>query len=79
MPDDGRMDVQRLAGLTDQELIVFALREATLMVCAEIEPGKATRDLVSRLLALLDRNDVVAARNRLERHYRMKPLPISDD
>jgi hypothetical protein len=23
---------------------------------------------------VLDRNDVVAARNRLERHYRMKPL-----
>jgi hypothetical protein len=79
MPDDGRMDVQRLAGLTDQELIVFALREATLMVCSEIEPGQATRDLVSRLLAVLDRNDVVAARNRLERHYGMKPLPISED
>jgi hypothetical protein len=79
MADDGRMDVQRLAGLTDQDLIVFAIREATLMVCGEIEPGKASRDLVTRLLAVLDRNDVVAARNRLERHYGMKPLPISND
>jgi hypothetical protein len=79
MPDDRRMSLQRLAGLTDQELIVFAVREATLMVCAEIEPGKATGDLVTRLLAVLDRNDVVAARNRLERRYGMRPLPISDD
>jgi len=79
MGDDRRMDVQRLAGLTDQELIVFALREVTLMVCSEIEPGKAAGGLVTRLLAVLDRNDVVAARNRLERRYGMRPLPISND
>ena len=40
MAHDRRMDVQQLAGLTDQELIVYAIREATMMVCAEIEPGK---------------------------------------
>jgi hypothetical protein len=31
------------------------------------------------VLSVLDRNDVVAARNRLERHYGMRPLPISDE
>jgi hypothetical protein len=31
MADDRRMDVQHLASLTDQELIVYAIREATMM------------------------------------------------
>jgi hypothetical protein len=40
--DDRRMDVQQLAGLTDLELIVYAIREATMIVCTEIELGAAT-------------------------------------
>ena len=80
MADDRRMDVQQLAGLTDQELIVYAIREATMMVCAEIQPGKApSGDLCTGLLSVLDRDDVVAARNRLEHRYGMRPLPISED
>jgi hypothetical protein len=79
MGDDGRMDVQKLAGLTDQELIVHAVRDATLILAAEIEPTRAKGNLATRLLAILDRSDVVAARNRLERRYGIRPLPISKD
>ena len=45
MADQRRMDVQQLAGLTDQELIVHAIREATMMVARDIEPFQATNDL----------------------------------
>jgi hypothetical protein len=79
MPNDRRMDVQQLVGLTDQGLIVYAIREATMMLCKDIEPGTAEGDLRTRLLSVLDRDDVVAARNRLEHRYGMRPLPISED
>ncbi len=45
MADQRRMDVQQLAGLTDQELIVHAIREATMMVARDIEPFQETNDL----------------------------------
>jgi hypothetical protein len=72
------MDVNELAGLSDQELMVHAVREVTMMAAKEIDPESRTenRVLISQLLAVLDRSDVVAARNRLERHYGMIPLPI---
>jgi hypothetical protein len=73
MADDRRMDAQRSAGLTDQELIVFSMRGGHPFLCA----GDANRR--ARLLSELDRNDVVAARNRLERRYGMLSLPISED
>jgi len=56
--------LQQLAGLTDLEVIVYAIREATMIVCTEIELGAATW---------------WPARNRLELRYGMRPLPISDD
>ena len=72
------MDVNELAGLSDHELMVHAVREVTMMAAKEIDPGSRTetRILISKLLAMLDRSDVVAARNRLERHYGMIPLPV---
>ena len=73
------MDVQQLAGLTDQELLICAMRDATMIVCAELGPGSSTADLRTRLLVVLDRTDVVAARSRLECHYGMRPLPASND
>jgi uncharacterized protein HemY len=57
----------------------FAVREATLILAAAIEPGQVKAALATRLRAILDRNDVVAARNRLERLYGIRPLPISND
>ena len=71
------MDVNELAGLSDHELMVHAVREVTMMAAKEIDPESRTekRAIISQLLAVLDRSDVVAARNRLERHYGMIPLP----
>ncbi|WP_154071212.1 hypothetical protein [Bradyrhizobium lablabi] len=48
----------KIGGLTDQELIVHAIREVTLIAWAAIEPGDR-RYLVTRLLAVLDRGDGV--------------------
>ena len=72
------MDVNELAGLSDHELMVHAVREVTMMAAKEIDPESRTekRAIISQLLAVLDRNGVVAARNRLERHYGMIPLPV---
>jgi hypothetical protein len=58
-------------------LMVHAVREVTMMAAKEIDPESRTenRVLISQF-AVLDRSDVVAARNRLERHYGMIPLPI---
>jgi hypothetical protein len=36
-------------------------------------------DLISRILAVLDRDDVVTAQHRLERQYGMIPLPVDLD
>jgi hypothetical protein len=44
-----------------------------------VEPGGAAGDLRARLLLVLDRKDIVAARSRLERRYGTRPLPISQD
>ncbi|MDB5621063.1 hypothetical protein [Tardiphaga sp.] len=53
--------------LSDEELALMALREAQLILADYIQPG--TRDpakTINELLAVLDRNDVVEAVDRLE-------------
>ena len=45
----------------------------TMIAAKASEPG-AQRDIVAHVLAVLDRGDVVTARNRLERQYGMAPL-----
>lgn len=53
--------------LTDQELAVMALREAQLILADHVLSGERDSDkTIQQLLAVLDRNDVVEAVDRLE-------------
>jgi hypothetical protein len=53
--------------LTDQELAVMALREAQLILADYVQPGpRDCETTINELLAVLDRDDVVEAVDRLE-------------
>ena len=53
--------------MTDQELIVRAVREAQLVLASYIEPGRRDSEAtINRLLTILDRSELVEATDRLE-------------
>jgi hypothetical protein len=53
--------------LSDQELTLFALREAQLILGDHVHPGPRDSDkTIQQLLEVLDRGDVVEAMDRLE-------------
>jgi hypothetical protein len=55
--------------LTDQKLIIFALKDAGRIIAEHLEPGR-TRDpeeTVTRLIRTLDRPEIARAIERLER------------
>jgi hypothetical protein len=53
--------------LSDQELALFALREAQLILADHVQPGLRDSDkTIQQLLEVLDRSDVVEAMERLE-------------
>ncbi|MDB5616116.1 hypothetical protein [Tardiphaga sp.] len=53
--------------LSDEELALMALREAQLILADYIQPGpRDPAKTINELLAVLDRNDVVEAVDRLE-------------
>jgi hypothetical protein len=59
--------------LTDQEAIVFALKDARRIIAEHLEPGR-TRDpeeTVTRLIRALDRPEITRAIERLERGLRV--------
>jgi hypothetical protein len=54
--------------LTDQELIIFALKDAGRIIAEHLEPGR-TRDpeeTLTRLIRTLDRPEITRAIRRLE-------------
>jgi hypothetical protein len=53
--------------MSDQELAVYALREAQLILATYVEPGpRNSEKTIQQLMDVLDRNDVVEAVDRLE-------------
>ena len=53
--------------MNDQQRVVYAVREAQLILARFIEPGPRDPDkTINELLAVLDRNDVVESVDRLE-------------
>jgi hypothetical protein len=53
--------------LSDEELTVYAIREAQLILADYMQPGfRDAEKTVVDLLEILDRNDVVEAVDRLE-------------
>jgi hypothetical protein len=62
------MNLQELAGLTDQELVTGAVREMQAIARHLKQPGKHdTTRMVIKLIEILERKDVVAATQRLSK------------
>ena len=62
-------------GMTDEELILRAMRNAQLLLAEHIERGPPdAEEAITQLLEILDRQDVVAATDRLCREYGLRPL-----
>jgi hypothetical protein len=69
------MNVAGFVGVTDEELIVHAMRDAQTLLAEHIERGPTdAEEAISQLLEILDRQDVVAATNRMCREYGLRPL-----
>jgi hypothetical protein len=69
------MNVAGFVAMTDEELIVHAMRDAQLLLAEHIERGPTdAEEAITQLLEILDRQDVVAATNRLCREYGLRPL-----
>ncbi len=64
--------------LSDEELTLYAIREAQLILADYVTPGARNGDeTVQQLLDVLDRSDVVEAVDRLEAKVGLSP-PASD-
>ena len=69
------MSVPKIPGITDSELIVYVVREAQLVLAQRIEGSpRDAEETITSLLEILDRQDVVAATERLCREYGLRPL-----
>lgn len=62
--------------MTDQEVIIFALKDAGRIIAEHLEPGR-TRDpeeTLTRLIRTLDRPEITRAVERLESEQRLRVL-----
>jgi chemotaxis regulatin CheY-phosphate phosphatase CheZ len=72
---DMTMSVPHIAGITDAELIVYAMREAQSILAQYIERSpQDAEETITQLLDILDRQDIVAATDGLCREYGLRPL-----
>ena len=61
--------------ITDEELIVYAMREAQSVLARHIERSpQDAEETIALLLEILDRQDVVNATDRLCRGYGLRPI-----
>jgi hypothetical protein len=68
------MSVPQIPGITDEELIIYATREAQRVLAQHIERGpRDAEETIALLLEILDRQDVVNATDRLCRGYGLRP------
>jgi hypothetical protein len=67
------MNVAGFVSMTDEEVIVRAMRDAQLLLAHHIERGPLDpEEAITRLLEVLDRQDVVAATDRLCGEYGLR-------
>jgi hypothetical protein len=60
------MSVPRIPGMTDEELLTYVMREAQLVLAEHIERrSRDPEETVTQLMDIIDREDVVAATERL--------------
>ena len=69
------MSIPQIPGITDEELMIYAIREAQLVRAQHIESSpRDAEETIALLLEILDRQDVVKATDRLCRGYGLKPI-----
>jgi len=69
------MNIAGFVGMTDEELIVQAMRNAQSLLAEHIDRGPFdAEEALTELSEILDRPDVVAATDRLCREYGLRPL-----
>ena len=68
------MKIAGLVGITDEELIVRAMRDAQSLLAEHIERGPYDAEqAITELLEVLDRPDIVAATSRLCSEFGLRP------
>ena len=69
------MNVAGFVCMSDEELIVHTMRKAQSLLAEHIDRGAYdAEEALTQLLEILDRQDVVAATDRLCREYGLRPL-----
>jgi hypothetical protein len=69
------MNLAGFVGMADEELVVQTMRDAQLLLAEHIERGPSdAEEALTQLLEILDRQNVVAATDRLCREYGLRPL-----
>lgn len=69
------MSIPQIPGMTDEELLIYAMREAQLVLAQHIDRGpRDAEETIAQLLEILDRQDVVKATERLCRGYGLRPI-----
>jgi hypothetical protein len=72
------MNVAGFVCIADEELMVRAMRDAQLLLTEHINDGACdAEEAISQLLEILDRQNVVAATNRLCSEYGLRPVKRS--
>src|SRR5947209_5047837 len=68
------MNVAGFVGVTDEELVVRAMRDAQSLIAEHIERGPFDAEqAITELMEVLDRQDVVAATDRLCNQFGLRP------
>jgi hypothetical protein len=71
------MNVAGFVGITDEELIVRAMRDAQLLIAEHIERGPIDAEqAITELMEVIDRQDVIAATNRLCEEFGLRPSKL---
>jgi hypothetical protein len=69
------MSIPQIPGMTDEELLIYAMREAQLVLAQHIDRSpRDAEETIAQLLEILDRQDVVKATERLCRGYGLRPI-----
>ena len=65
--------------MTDQELVLAALRQVGLIIAEHLELGATDADeTITRLIAVLDTAELADAINRLERGFGLRVIKYRD-
>lgn len=63
--------------MTDQEIVLTAIHELRVILSAYVEPGpRDCQRVMSSILKVMDRDDVVAAVERLDRRKALRIVSI---